>query len=206
MNDAGRMPVGSRFVHRSVEAVRPRPWKNGAASPASLPFGLTWRMSVADVGADGLFSTFEHQRRHSVVLQGSGLALRGGAGHLSLDRLRCVSYDGGAAWRATLRDGAVRVFNVITTEGKASAEVVVARSLELPRAAGAVPGGLRRPGLGHPNGKGATDEGGPAGARRRGLRRLQHLHRACPPLGKRADTSFVAALIRTQTILRTYDS
>ncbi len=123
------MRPGSSFVLRTVHATQPQPWQNGGGVTRELARGAGWRVSLADVVADGPFSVFENLRRHSVVIGCAGLDLRCAGAHVALDPMRCASYNGGIAWQATLRAGATRAFNVMASEGRASAQVLVAPAL-----------------------------------------------------------------------------
>ncbi|MEN9645239.1 MAG: hypothetical protein RL238_1908 [Actinomycetota bacterium] len=89
------------------------PWKNGGGItrevvrvPADGPFD--WRLSVAEVSADGPFSTFDGIGRILVLLGGAGMDLHFVDDH-HVDRLRPVrdvkAFAGEAAVHATLVDG-----------------------------------------------------------------------------------------------------
>lgn len=130
------MRPGSPFVFRKLRATPAQSWKNGGGVTRELARGGGWRISVADVAADGAFSVFRNQHRHSVVFEGEGLDLASEAVRLALDPMDCASYDGGQAWQATLRGGPARVFNVMVTAGRVSAEVQVAPALAVAPAGG----------------------------------------------------------------------
>jgi len=72
----------------SVEYRRSR-WKNGAGWTREIhaePAGATewdWRMSIAEVGADGPFSTFPGIDRELVLLAGEGMRLRFDDGYVA---------------------------------------------------------------------------------------------------------------------------
>jgi environmental stress-induced protein Ves len=78
------MPSASRVVP-SYEYRRTR-WKNGAGWTREIhaePPGRDdwdWRLSIAEVGADGPFSTFPGIDREVVLLSGEGMRLRFGNG------------------------------------------------------------------------------------------------------------------------------
>jgi environmental stress-induced protein Ves len=78
------MPSASRVVP-SYEYRRTR-WKNGAGWTREIhaePPGRDdwdWRLSIAEVGADGPFSTFPGIDRELVLLSGEGMRLRFGNG------------------------------------------------------------------------------------------------------------------------------
>src|SRR6188508_1501701 len=68
---------------------RVMPWKNGGGSTTELAIfpadsGLSgspfvWRVSIADVAADGPFSRFPGYDRHIMVVEGGGMVLDAGA-------------------------------------------------------------------------------------------------------------------------------
>lgn len=98
------------------------PWKNGAGLTTEIARGQVrskgedwaWRVSVADVGASGPFSTFPGIDRTSCVIEGDGMDLRFDDGStLALDPGQPADYDGGANVTGTLRTGSVRNFNVM---------------------------------------------------------------------------------------------
>lgn len=64
----------------ALDAVPPQPWKNGGGVTRELlasPAGGEWtlRISVAEIEADGPFSSFPGVSRWFVVLEGGGVAL-----------------------------------------------------------------------------------------------------------------------------------
>jgi hypothetical protein len=121
-----------RFDWTQVPA---RPWKNGAGLTreiASSPRGATlddfdWRLSVADVAADGPFSTYAGIDRTIALLRGAGMRLRSDDGRLDhgLDAVAApFCFDGEAAIVATLLGGACTDFNVMTRRGRFQADVL----------------------------------------------------------------------------------
>ena len=59
------------------------PWKNGGGSTEEITRdagtgldGFGWRLSIADIGESGGFSTFAGYERVITVLQGDGMTLR----------------------------------------------------------------------------------------------------------------------------------
>jgi environmental stress-induced protein Ves len=63
---------------------RVMPWKNGGGTTTELyvqpgaDAAFLWRVSIADVAADGAFSTFAGYDRHIMAIEGSGMVLEGG--------------------------------------------------------------------------------------------------------------------------------
>ncbi|TQI75927.1 hypothetical protein FHT98_3716 [Bosea sp. AK1] len=103
------------------------PWKNGggttteiAVSPEGAALGdFDWRISMANVGADGPFSSFPGIDRTLSVLTGNGIRLAFGDGETaSLDRATAPFFF--AADRAVdgvLVDGAIDDLNVMSRRG-----------------------------------------------------------------------------------------
>jgi len=100
------------------------PWKNGGGTTTeafTLPAGagledFHLRISMARVDADGPFSIFRGVDRTLVVTEGAGLTLETADGaRVTLDRASTpFSFTGDDPIRATLADGPVTDFNVMT--------------------------------------------------------------------------------------------
>jgi environmental stress-induced protein Ves len=125
-------------------------WKNGGGSTHEIvrvPAGSSldafdWRVSVADVAADGPFSTFAGFDRVLVLLSGDGVHLRSTDGRIDhrLDEpLTPLTFAGETPIEASLIGGETRDFNVMTRRAavRADVEVVVAS-----RALGVCAGGV----------------------------------------------------------------
>lgn len=134
--DADRLPATS--------------WKNGGGTTREIachPAGagiedFGWRVSIADIAADGPFSPFPGIDRVITLLDGPGVRLYApdaGIDH-RLDRpLAPFAFPGEAAIESTLLGGATADFNVMTRRGQWHAEVrVPTQATELQ----AAPGGL----------------------------------------------------------------
>ncbi|RLK44287.1 HutD/Ves family protein [Cupriavidus plantarum] len=128
----------------SLATIAPMPWKNGggttreiAVSPAGAGMDdFAWRISVADIAADGPFSAFAGIDRQIVLLDGAGVVLRSreeraredGFVH-RLDRMgEPFAFAGDVAVDATLIDGPTRDFNVMTRRGRCRAVVEAMRT------------------------------------------------------------------------------
>lgn len=125
------LPPPERFDWTQLPA---RPWKNGAGLTreiATSPRGATlddfdWRVSVAEVSADGLFSAYPGVDRTIALLRGAGMRLRGEDDRVR-HRLDTVAapfhFAGEAAIEALLLDGPCSDFNVMTRRSRCHAEV-----------------------------------------------------------------------------------
>jgi environmental stress-induced protein Ves len=132
----------------TLAALTPAPWKNGGGVTreiAVMPEGagmaeFDWRISVADIAADGPFSAFPGIDRQIALLEGAGVRLRaddGGFDH-RLDQVGApFAFAGETGVHASLVDGATRDFNVMTRRGRVHASVSSARQ------AVAVPGAIQ---------------------------------------------------------------
>jgi environmental stress-induced protein Ves len=113
------------------------PWKDGGGQTteiASHPTGATladfdWRVSIADVAADGPFSSFVGIDRTLALLAGAGMRLSG-ATHAAELRAPYEPYafSGDDATSCALVDGPVRDFNLMVRRGRARGDVVVVRA------------------------------------------------------------------------------
>ena len=102
------------------------PWRNGAGTTTELVkrdlpeeydgSGFAWRLSMAEVVDDGYFSNFEYYDRTLVLLNGNGITL-----HHNKDQsdilskpLELANFRGESTTYATLHDGAIKDFNIMT--------------------------------------------------------------------------------------------
>ncbi len=100
---------------------RDMPWKNGLGTTTEIyradgPDGeMNWRVSIAGVASDGLFSTFPGCDRHIMTIEGAGILLDGGpSGILSAaPAFTPVGFSGDWHISARLLAGPVRDFNLI---------------------------------------------------------------------------------------------
>src|SRR5947209_7321114 len=101
------------------------PWKNGGGSTTEIaifPEGsgvsgerFQWRVSIADVVADGPFSRFPGYDRHIMVIEGAGMTLEvEDHGEIDLSRpFLPMSFSGDRDVQGRLNHGPVRDFNLI---------------------------------------------------------------------------------------------
>lgn len=124
-------PQARRFA---LDELTPMPWKNGGGTtreiaawpPAAGLDAFDWRLSIADIAADGPFSAFPGIDRQIVLLDGDGVRLHARDGSFD-HRLVAVgepfAFAGEATVEATLLGGPTRDFNVMTRRGRCRASV-----------------------------------------------------------------------------------
>ncbi|MCX2748560.1 HutD family protein [Arthrobacter sp. MI7-26] len=108
--------------------LRPEPWRNGggvtrelASHPkaASAQDGAwDWRVSIADVGSAGDFSTFPGMERVITVIDGELLLLTVDGEEHPLEKYRPFRFSGEAASSSALPTGDIRDLNVIARAGE----------------------------------------------------------------------------------------
>ena len=115
------MAAGGRIIR--ADALVRVPWNNGGGTTAQLaacPEGagmadFGWRLSMADVAADGPFSRFPGVDRTLVLVEGQGLWLDVGCVSSRLDEgRRMLTFSGETDTVARLVEGPIRDFNVMT--------------------------------------------------------------------------------------------
>jgi uncharacterized protein len=115
---------------READYVRQR-WKNGGGWTTELAVGgdhadFDWRVSIAEIEADGPFSTFPGCDRSIALLDGNGMRLEFDSAQPALleQRLQFVHFSGEWKTYGSLIDGPVRDFNVISRRDRLRAEVL----------------------------------------------------------------------------------
>lgn len=122
-----------RFV---LQDLPPEPWRNGGGLTRQVaagrferaqdgaPDAWDWRISVADITADGLFSVFPGIDRTAALLAGESLNLLADAGALHFAQPGAVqAFAGETVLTAQLPGGPARLLNVMTRRGQASAQL-----------------------------------------------------------------------------------
>lgn len=107
-------------LHRAADYPR-MPWKNGAGSTLEIARdrgegldGFGWRLSIADIGESGGFSTFAGYQRVITVLEGEGMRLRvDERPSRPLLPLDPFAFAGDSRVECRLLGGAIRDFNLI---------------------------------------------------------------------------------------------
>ena len=118
--------------------VAPTPWKNGGGRtrelcvfpPDSDLASFAWRVSIAEVDADGAFSAFAGIDRTIVLLDGPGFRMHvegagDQAGHDLRERFVPFAFAGEAAVSVALHGGATRDFNLMVRRSEADGQVAL---------------------------------------------------------------------------------
>ncbi|MEV7444468.1 HutD family protein [Streptomyces sp. NPDC091204] len=120
-----------RAAHRGAT-----PWKNGggvtreiAARPEGAGTGdFAWRVSLAEVAADGPFSSFPGVDRTLTLAEGAGMDLAvAGVRHLVDERFAPRDFAGDEPTDCRLLDGPVVNFNVMYRRSETRAQTAVVR-------------------------------------------------------------------------------
>jgi hypothetical protein len=112
----------------SIDALPQTPWKNkgGVTREIAARYDgdrLVWRLSVADVDADGQFSIFHGASRVLTVFDGAGLRLAYDGGVIDARPGFPVRFSGDLPIDCSLVGGRVRDFNLIFDPAQAKADV-----------------------------------------------------------------------------------
>jgi len=107
------------------------PWKNGGGSTEEITRdagvgleGFGWRLSIADIGESGGFSSFAGYQRIITVLQGAGMTLTvDGQDTRPLLPLDPYAFSGASHVTCALLDGPIRDFNLIYAPDRYSARL-----------------------------------------------------------------------------------
>jgi environmental stress-induced protein Ves len=108
------------------------PWKNGKGETTELAISdggtlddFDWRISIASVADNGLFSDFSGIDRNLVLIEGNGIKLT--HDEQTVDDLKALLdiavFDGGSRTIGELPDGPIKDFNIMSKAGKYRAEV-----------------------------------------------------------------------------------
>lgn len=107
------------------------PWKNGLGHTTELlrqdidSDVFAWRLSIARVTQDGPFSNFDGYQRSLILLNGNGITLEHGDGSRQVlgARLDTAHFAGKGPTTASLHQGPIEDFNIMTHIGLCSAQV-----------------------------------------------------------------------------------
>ena len=103
--------------------VQQSPWRNGGGVTQELVAwpdngDWVWRMSVAQIDADGPFSRFDGVERWFAVLSGAGVRLDvDGAAHTLTVADAPFLFDGGSETHCTLQESSTQDFNLMVRRG-----------------------------------------------------------------------------------------
>jgi environmental stress-induced protein Ves len=123
-----------RPLHLRPSDYRVMPWKNGLGTTTEIavdPPGariddFTWRISVADLGASGPFSSFPGLDRLLVQIEGAPMTLaHEGRGEHRLRLFHPHRFAGELSTYGTLEAPPARDFNVMVRRDRASADLLV---------------------------------------------------------------------------------
>ena len=115
-----------------IEIIEPKqfktiPWKNGLGETTELAINdggkldnFDWRLSIASVVNDGVFSDFCGYQRNLVLIAGQGIILKHDDKSTDnlVNLLDVASFDGACKTYGKLSDGAIKDFNIITSKQK----------------------------------------------------------------------------------------
>ena len=106
------------------------PWKNGLGETTELAINnggslsnFDWRLSIATVAEDGVFSDFSGYDRNLVLISGQGITLEHSHCNMAdevdkLDQLLdMATFDGGNKTFGRLTSGLIKDFNIMTKTG-----------------------------------------------------------------------------------------
>ena len=120
------------FKIYSPEDFQTLPWRNGLGSTVELISeslegheAFSWRLSIASVANDGPFSDFSGYDRTLLLLEGTGITLNNpNGGSIELNSLLdCAYFKGEDLINASLHDGPIKDFNVMTLRSICSSSV-----------------------------------------------------------------------------------
>lgn len=107
---------------------RVMPWKNGGGTTREIlaypsdTENFDWRLSIADIQADGAFSPFPGYARTIMLLEGNGMRLEiGDAPAVTVqEKFRPLDFDGSSETHCTLTGGPIRDFNIMSSRDRVS--------------------------------------------------------------------------------------
>ncbi|SOZ19469.1 HutD/Ves family protein [Cupriavidus taiwanensis] len=109
----------SHIKAKWLSLVPAQPWKNGGGFTRLLAeLDNEWRVSLANVDANGPYSRFEGMTRLSLVIEGNGVVLRSEDAVVALEHHVPTLYDGSLDWTASLLDGPVVALNIMAHTGR----------------------------------------------------------------------------------------
>lgn len=109
----------------SPENFKTIPWKNGLGETTELAINehgtlerFDWRLSIASVVEDGIFSDFSDYDRNLILIEGNGICLTHDQSTIDnlVKKLDVASFVGACKTFGSLIDGAIKDFNIITNQ------------------------------------------------------------------------------------------
>ena len=116
------------------KSFRTLPWRNGLGSTVELFVEnsaqyeeFSWRLSIASVTNGGPFSDFSGYDRTLLLLEGAGITLNNPNGScISLNSLLdCAYFKGEDSIEASLHDGPIKDFNIMTLRSVCTSSITV---------------------------------------------------------------------------------
>ena len=127
-----RSTIEQFFSHDTITTL---PWKNGggvtrevAKSHSRAPF---WRLSIANVDQEGLFSSFKGLDRILTVIEGKGMVLARKNGDLIADLHNPVHFSGSDKIDGLLPNGPIKDFKLIFDGSNFEADVSVTNTITI---------------------------------------------------------------------------
>lgn len=108
-------------------------WKNGLGQTTELAINeggtlsdFDWRLSIASVTEDGIFSDFSGYDRHLVLISGQGIRLTHDDEKVDelTQQLDMAIFDGGSKTYGKLSAGTIEDFNIMTKSGAYQADIM----------------------------------------------------------------------------------
>ncbi|MDF3625340.1 HutD/Ves family protein [Brytella acorum] len=114
-----------------------RPWRNGRGMTREIAAGEGWRVSLADIDADGEFSTFPGLKRSLALASAGRLTLTGlSPAAVTLEaRGDIVRFDGSETVSACCHGQSLRAFNLMARAGIRAGLALHDRAFALPAGA-----------------------------------------------------------------------
>jgi uncharacterized protein len=116
----------------SAQTFKAIPWKNGkgvttelAINPTGTLASFQWRLSIATVSENGIFSDFSGYIRNLVLIDGDSLSLTHNDNKTDTltNLLDFATFDGGNKTVGKLPNGAIKDFNIITSQSACDTKV-----------------------------------------------------------------------------------
>lgn len=107
-------------------------WKNGQGKTTELAINtggnldnFDWRLSIATVTGDGVFSDFSGYDRNLVLIEGNGISLQHDDKQIDTlkELLDIASFSGSSKTYGRLASGAIKDFNIMTKNNKITPDV-----------------------------------------------------------------------------------